>query len=136
MGDSVEDITTIIDNIQVESNGVTEDLASSYKEVENGTKQVKITGDTFNDIEQAVSNMAERIEHVSSNLEEMSSSSQQIGANIEEIASVSEEAAAGIEQTSAASQQASGSMIEVNASSTNLAKLAEELAGLIKHFKI
>lgn len=42
----------------------------------------------------------------------------------------------GIEQTSASSQQTSSSMEEVTQTSSDLAKLAEELNGLVRQFKL
>ncbi|GGM38024.1 putative sensory transducer protein YvaQ [Paraliobacillus quinghaiensis] len=136
VGESVKDITGIVNTIQNESTTVTKSLQGGYEEVEKGTNQIKTTGETFTNIDHALKKMVANIEVVTNNLTTMSSSSQEMNASIEEIASVSEESAAGVEQTSASAQQASSSVEEVADSSTELAKLAEELNGLIRQFKL
>ncbi|AXI10323.1 hypothetical protein CUC15_15895 [Oceanobacillus zhaokaii] len=133
---SVNDITGIVTNIQTESSIVSDSLRDGYSEVELGTSQIETTGETFNEISSAVTEMAQNIKSVSVNLSEIAANSQEMNGSIEEIASVSEEAAAGVEQTAASAQEASGSMEEVAGSSVHLAKLAEELNELVGRFKI
>ncbi|WP_430790600.1 methyl-accepting chemotaxis protein [Virgibacillus flavescens] len=133
---SVTDITGIVGNIQNESSSVTNSLKTGYAEVELGSSQIKSTGETFNGINTAVTEMASSIRTISDNLSDIAASSQEMSGSIEEIASISEESAAGIEETSASSQQTSSSMEEVSASSEHLAKLAEELNSLVRQFKL
>ncbi|SDK00032.1 methyl-accepting chemotaxis protein [Sediminibacillus albus] len=136
VGVSVTDITGIVGSIQTESGIVAESLQGGYKEVEQGTHQIKTTGETFKNINNSVSEMAFNVQTVSENLASIAANSQEMNASIEEIASISEEAAAGVEQTSASSQQTSSSMEEVADSSEELSKLAEELNGLVRQFKL
>ncbi|GEL77085.1 methyl-accepting chemotaxis protein [Tenuibacillus multivorans] len=136
VGESVEEITGIVDGIQTESSGVVSSLQDGYTEVEKGTSQIKTTGETFNKIENAVDDMTKRIQSVTDNLSSISSNSQEMNASVQEIASISEESAAGVEQTSASAQQVNSSMEEVASSSDELAKLAEELNGLVRQFKL
>ncbi|MBM7552648.1 methyl-accepting chemotaxis protein [Thalassobacillus pellis] len=136
VGVSVNDITGIVNSIQIETTGVVESLEGGYEEVEKGAAQIKTTGETFTGIDKAVKEMAERIKTVTNNLAAMVSSSQEMGTSVEEIASVAEEAAAGVEQTAASAQQASSSMEEVAGSSDELSRLAEELNGLVRKFKV
>lgn len=133
---SVNDITRIVGNIQSESSIVAESLKSGYKEVEQGTLQIKTTGETFNKISGSVNQMVENIKIVAGNLSDIVTSSQKMNVSIEQIAASAEEAAAGVEQTAASAQQTSGSMEEVAGSSDHLAKLAEELNDLIHKFKL
>lgn len=133
---SVNDITGIVTNIQTESSVVADSLRDGYAEVEQGTAQIEITGETFNEISSAITEMVQSIQAVSVNLSEIAANSQEMNGSIEEIASVSEEAAAGVEQTAASAQQTSGSMEEVAGSSDHLAKLAEELNELVGRFKL
>lgn len=133
---SVTDITGIVGNIQNESSTVAVSLQDGYKEVEQGTSQIKSTGETFNRISTAVTEMVDSVKSVSANLSDIATNSEEMNASIEEIASISEESAAGIEQTSASSQQTSGSMEEVAESSGQLANLAEELNELVGQFKL
>ncbi|WP_249872058.1 methyl-accepting chemotaxis protein [Oceanobacillus saliphilus] len=136
VSETVTDITGFSSNIQVESSNVADSLKAGYKEVEQGTNQIKTTGETFAKISNSVSDMADNIRKVSENLSEISAGSQEMNASIEEIASVSEEAAAGVEQAAATAEQSSSSMEEVAGSSEQLAKLAEEMNELVGRFKL
>lgn len=136
VGVSVTDITSIVDKIQKESTGVAKSLQGGYEDVEQGTNQIKTTGETFTGINNAVKDMVAKIETVTNNLSSISSSSQEMNAFVEEIASVAEESAAGIEQTAASAQQASSSMEEISINSDEQAKLAEELSATIRKFKL
>lgn len=133
---SVLDISGIVDTIQNESGTVAKLLQDSYREVAAGTSQISTTGETFTGISTAVTEMSEGIGRVSGILASIATSSQEMNGSIEEIAAVSEESAAGVEETSASSQQASSAMEEVAASSVDLARLAEELNGLVQQFKL
>lgn len=133
---SVTDITEIVTNIQNESQTVTNALQASYKEVESGTIQIETTGEKFNGINDALTNMVDNINVAMENLSNITSRSSQMNTFIEEIAAVSEESAAGVEQTSASSEQTSAAMDEVAESSSQLAHLAEQLNELVVQFKL
>ncbi len=133
---SITGITDIVETIQYESAQVTESLRDGYKEVEQGTEQLTVTRNTFEEISASVTQMVEGIRTISDNLSSISAKSDKMNINIQEIAAISEESAAGVEQTSASSQQITSSMEEVVASSDELAILAEELNELIHQFRL
>lgn len=133
---SVTDITGIVSKIQTESSDVTETLQSSYKEVEQGTRHIKMTSDTLDGINGAVTAMVDNIKVVAKNLSGISEDSQELNRSIEDIAAISEESAAGVEETAATSQQSSSSMQEVAVGSEKLADLADELHDLVLQFKL
>ncbi|MBM7666732.1 methyl-accepting chemotaxis protein [Solibacillus kalamii] len=136
VSNSVTDITGIVDNIQKETFIVSDSLKVGYKEVELGKTQIESTGETFEGISVAVTEMVNSITTIGKNLSEISVSTQEMNSSVVEIASVSEESAAGIEQTSASVQQTSSIMEEVAGSSKHLANLAEELNTLVREFKL
>lgn len=136
VSNSVTDITGIVDNIQKETFIVSDSLKVGYKEVELGKTQIESTGETFEGISAAVTEMVNSITTIGKNLSEISASTQEMNSSVVEIASVSEESAAGIEQTSASVQQTSSIMEEVAGSSKHLANLAEELNTLVREFKL
>ncbi|WP_153463881.1 methyl-accepting chemotaxis protein [Sediminibacillus terrae] len=127
VSNSVGDITDIVGNIQHESSSVAASLESGYKEVEEGSRQIGATGETFGDIDQSVRNMVERIQDISANLRDIAENSNNMNESIQEIAAVSEESAAGIEQVSASAQQSTSAMEEVSGNAGELSRLAEEL---------
>ena len=133
---SIADITGFVNTIQSESKIVTDSLQTGYAEVEEGSVQIKTTGQTFNKISNSVTGMVKEIQQVTVNLESVVVNAEIMGSSIEEIAAVSEESAAGIEETSAATQQISSSMEEVSGNSEHLAALAEDLTQMVNQFKI
>lgn len=134
--ESVTSITDIVNRIQNESSLVVASLQEGYKDVGQGTEQIRATGETFASISSASTMMVERIRVVSNHLSDLADNSQEMSGSIQEIAAISEQSAAGIEQTSASAQQSSSSMEEVANSSNDLAQLAEELNQLIQRFKL
>lgn len=132
---SVADITQIVTSIQKESNTVAESLQNGYLQVEEGTKQIKITGQTFEDIYDAVTSMVERIQSISENLDTIASNTVEMNLSIDNIAAVSEQSAAGIEQTSASVQQTNSSMEQISDHSELLSDLAVQLDKMISKFK-
>ncbi|MEJ9369480.1 methyl-accepting chemotaxis protein, partial [Schinkia azotoformans] len=133
---SVSDITSIVTNIQRETNLVTESLLEGYEEVKQGSNQIIFTKEKFYSISNSLKEMGNSITSISLNLEEIAVNSKRINSSTEEVAAIAEESAAGIEQTSASTQQISSSMEEVASSSEQLSKLAGELNGLVLQFKI
>lgn len=133
---SVQDITIIVEDIQKESIGVVFSLESAYKEVEEGSRQIEMTGTTFEQINQSALKMAKEIQDVSENLNIIASSNEKVYQSIETIASISQESAAGIEETTAAIQTSHYSIEEVSKQSDQLANLSKELNKLILHFKL
>ncbi|MED4452435.1 methyl-accepting chemotaxis protein [Metabacillus fastidiosus] len=133
---SVTDITIIVNNIQAESTSVSQSLQEGYKQVEEGSKQIQITGETFHGIGEALTHMISNIENISSHLQNILADSQSMNLSIEEVAAISQQSAAGIEETAASSEQASSSMEEVAKSSSELAILAERLNELMQQFKL
>ncbi len=135
VSDSVREITTIIQGIQSDTKEVVGALEDGYNEVNTGTVQMAQTGQNFNVINDAIKQMVEKIEYVTSTLSDVTNESVLINTSIEEIASVSEESAAGIEETAASSEQSASSMNEISSSANTLAELAESLNKEVSHFK-
>ena len=133
---SVSDITKIVDGIKTESNQVVSSLQTGYKEVEEGTEQIEITGMTFKKIYGAVNLMTEKINGISTNLEQISINSANMNSSIENIASVSEQSAAGIEQTSASISQTNHSMESISDHARSLSDLSQQLDEMISKFKL
>lgn len=136
VSDSVGEITTIVERILQGSNQVVDALQSSYEEVENGTNQIQITGQTFEKINDSVMMMVDKVQSISSNLQDLTENGDEMNKSIEEIAAVAEETAAGVEQVAATAQQSSSSMTEITNSAENLATLAEHLNDQVTNFKL
>jgi len=136
VGESVTNITQIVNTIQGETAIVASSLQDGYKEVAEGSNQIQSTGETFGEIRNALVDMANRIGVISKNLAHATEDSEKMNGSIQEIAAVSEESAAGVEQTSATAQQSASSMEEITENSIELANLSEQLNTLVNRFKI
>ncbi|WJE14942.1 methyl-accepting chemotaxis protein [Halobacillus sp. ACCC02827] len=132
---SIGSITKIVHTIQQESTNVAGSLESGYKEVTTGSEQLEQTEGTFLAIQGSVTQMAERIKHISTHLEDITTDSSHMSASIEEIASVTEEAAASVEEVAASTNQTTVSMEEVSASAQQLSELSDQLSGNVREFK-
>ncbi|MGE7093309.1 methyl-accepting chemotaxis protein [Lysinibacillus sp. NPDC048646] len=133
---SVNDITGIVTNIQDDFDVVTGSLEDGYKEVKQGTHQIKATSETFDTISHSITDVVESVKLIATNLSIVAEDGQKMNSSIQEIAAVAEESAAGIEQTTATTEQASTSMEEMAGKSAQLADLALKLNELIAQFKL
>lgn len=133
---SITDITSIVQKVKEESNSVVGSLQKGYSQVEEGSTQIKVTGETFATINDLVSDMSQKIGAITLSLNSININAKEMNGNISNIASISEESAAGIEQTSASVQQTNSSMVEIAANANSLSEIAESLNRLIGRFKI
>ncbi|MBX8946364.1 methyl-accepting chemotaxis protein [Lysinibacillus sp. K60] len=133
---SVVEITGIVEKIQQETNTVTEFLQKGYVEVARGSEQMKMTGHTFENINEAVKMVTITIQDTSEIIEIVMRDSESVSKMIEEIAAVTEEAAASVEQTAASAEQSSISLQVVTSSSDQLTRTADQLEELIQFYKL
>lgn len=133
---SVEDITSIVKAVQTESNDVARSLEGGYQTVNEGTKDIIRTDETFKQMNESIDTMIAKIESIAVKLNSLSKNSQEVETFIEDIASVAEQSAAGIEQVAASAQQSSSSMEDVTNSANELAQLAEQLKLQMDRFQV
>lgn len=133
---SVTNITDIVENIQRESFAVSSSLQAGYEEVEQGTAQIKVTGETFERIRLAVSEMVHQVQEVSTNLEAIEADTSNMSQAIQEISAISEESAAGVEETTATTIETNAAIEEVARSAHELENMAEGLDQLVNRFKV
>ena len=133
---SVNDITSIVTNIQQDFDVVTSSLEDGYQEVKEGTNQIKATSETFTTISNSINDVVDSVQLISSNLSKVTEDGQKMNSAIQEIAAVAEESAAGVEQTTATTEQTSSSMEVMAGKSAQLSTLALELKTLIAQFKL
>ncbi|MDF2520048.1 MAG: hypothetical protein K0R84_676 [Clostridia bacterium] len=136
VGSSVKQITDIVVGIQVDSKSVADSLEKGYQKVQEGTYNIKTTGEIFVKINEEISTMAERIKNVAESLDEISQNSNTINIAGEHIAAISEENSAGIEETVASVEQQNSAMEIITEKSNSLANASDQLKKLISQFKI
>ncbi len=133
---SVEDITSIVSTVQLESNDVARALEDGYQTVNEGTTEIERTNGTFKQMNESITQMVAKMEAIAEKLHLLTENSNEVGTFIEDIAAISEQSAAGIEEVSASAEQSSGAMEEVTRSADELAKLANDLKEQMNRFKL
>lgn len=136
VSNSVKDITKIVTSIQDETKLVESSLEDGYKQVQQGASFIQSTGETFNRIHISITNMVESIDNITNDLDNNVNLTKQMQSSFEQIASVSEETAAAVVQTAATTQEFNSSIDGISTNSEQLAVLADELKGLVHHFKL
>lgn len=133
---SVVNITKIVDTIQLETRTVTDSLQTGYIEIEKGSEQMAITGDTFENINTAIQQVTNNIQDTSNRIKIVTQDSENVSRMIEEIAAVTEQAAAGIEETAASAEESSSSLQEVSTRTGQLLETAKEMEEIIHIYKL
>lgn len=136
VGESVDEITGFVENIQTNSKEVTGSLTEGEVESTAGMESVSETSKTFDQISAALESVVNNIQEVNGTITHLSATNEEMGSSVTEIASVSEESAAGVEETSAASQEINSTMDEVASSSAQIAELAESLNAAVARFEL
>ncbi|MGM7636454.1 methyl-accepting chemotaxis protein [Bacillus sp. Hm123] len=136
VGNSVTEITDIVTAIQSETGSVVRSLEESFELVDEGTIQIKQTGEAFDTITSSIEDITYKIQAVTNDLSGIVQETEEMEGAITSIASISEETAAGVEQTAASSEQSTISMQEISRNADSLASLAEKLNTLVRRFKV
>ncbi|WP_203362781.1 HAMP domain-containing methyl-accepting chemotaxis protein [Bacillus sp. REN10] len=133
---SIGNIVEIVEGVQNESKDTVAALQHSHTQVTEGARKIKVTGETFKEINQSVLDMQTKIQNISNNLNVIFKQSENINYSLENVASTAEESSAGIEEISATIQQSTSVMEEIVINSKSVAELAEELNQSVGHFKL
>ncbi|SDY91773.1 methyl-accepting chemotaxis protein [Proteiniborus ethanoligenes] len=129
-------ISSLIENIQDETNRVVKIMDITMEEVLEGVEAVSKAGSSFELIFKEINNMGREIEHINALIQQIAEGSQSVDESIENIASIAEQTAASSEEVSAASEEQASAMVEIANSAQELARLAEELQLNISGFRL
>ncbi|WP_145050992.1 methyl-accepting chemotaxis protein [Paenibacillus xylanexedens] len=133
---SVEEITTITQDIQQDSQGVVSELRTGVQETERGQEQVLQTGSVFKNINESVEGMVQVIGTMTDGLEGMQEASGRMNDFSQQISAVSEQSAASVEEVSASAEEQVSSMETISSSIQNLKELSDDLLTSIEKLKI
>ncbi|MCA1064747.1 methyl-accepting chemotaxis protein (plasmid) [Rossellomorea sp. AcN35-11] len=133
---SVTDITGIVTNIQNEAKEMVVALEKGYSQTEEGATQIKVTGETFERINQAVTRMSDEITKMSKSLKEVTIDTDQVNGSVDSLVTVSKESATEIDITSSAVEQTTSSIREIEISTKTLSELAGKLDNEVNRFHL
>lgn len=136
VGRSVTEISNIVFSIIEETTDISKELNDGYAEVDKGTEQMELTGESFSAIKTNVEEMTDKISTISQIFQVIEKSSGEINESVEQIAAVSEESAAGSEEISASVHEQTQSVDNISSSAKQLMDMVERMNTLIQRFQL
>ncbi|MCM3175192.1 methyl-accepting chemotaxis protein [Paenibacillus sp. MER 99-2] len=133
---SAEQISILVAAIRTGMDNAAQSMENVNTEVQEGIELVHKAGSTFEEIREAVSNVAGQTQEVSASIEQMAAGVEQINVSMQTIMEVTENAAAGTEEVSATSEEQLSAMQEIASAANDLSSMAEELQQSINRFKV
>ncbi|SFI79925.1 methyl-accepting chemotaxis protein [Brevibacillus centrosporus] len=133
---SAKQITSLIASIQSETEHAVIVMDKSKREVTDGIEKVYEAGHSFERIQSAIEEVAEKIGQVSGATQDISARTHLVVTLMNHISQVTLSASDGTQNVSAAAEEQLASMQEIATSSVSLERMAEELQSQIGHFKI
>ncbi|WP_051330855.1 methyl-accepting chemotaxis protein [Aneurinibacillus terranovensis] len=133
---SAQQIAHLIKAIQEETNKTVRSMDHATKEVVEGIGVVNLAGESFEQIQNSVNDVATQIEQVSSAVQQISAATEGVVHSIALISEVAEVTSSETHNVSAATEEQLASMEEISSSASSLAKMAEELQEAIGKFKV
>ncbi|MBB6023753.1 methyl-accepting chemotaxis protein [Paenibacillus sp. JGP012] len=133
---SVEEITTITQDIQQDSQGVVNELRVGVQETQLGQEHVLASGQLFGTINQSVEGMVEVIGRMTDGLAGMEESSGQMNDFSQQISAVSEQSAASVEEVSASAEEQVSSLEMISSNIQTLKEMSDDLVVSIEKLKV
>ncbi len=133
---SADQITTLIHEIQHDTEQVVSSMRVGTEEVKAGVAVVQEAGEAFHKISQAIKEVSGQIQEVSSATEQMSASVEEITASVEGMSQFAKASSANSQQVAQVSEEQLAAMEEITASVHSLADMAEELERLVHRFQV
>lgn len=134
--EAAQKISTIIRDIQSETNIAVMTMNQGTAEVAHGTEVISATGDRFNFIVTMVQQLNSEIQEISAATEELSASSDEVVRSVDSVRTVASDTAANTQTISAAAEEQSASMEEIASSSQALAHMGSELQTVVSKFHL
>ncbi|WP_371376127.1 methyl-accepting chemotaxis protein [Sporomusa aerivorans] len=134
--DAAKQISTLIGEIQGDTNKAVVAMDEGTREVKVGTEVVTTAGLAFKEITELVLRVSEQVKEISAAIQQMAGGSQQIVESVKEIDGHSKKAVGQAQTVSAATEEQSATMEEIASSSQSLASLAQQLQTVVSHFRV
>lgn len=133
---AAKQISSIIREIQRETNTTVKVMGESTSSVQEGIIMVHKAENTFAEIEQAIQIMAVQAQSISHDITGISNDSVAIVQSVRNIANSTEETGESTQSVAATTEKQNAAMEEIQSAATMLAKMAEELDENINQFKL
>lgn len=134
--ESTKKITTLISDIQTQTNTAVLFMNDGKQEVDAGISLVSSAGQSFNGILKMVHDMSDEIHEILSAVEKITANTENIITSINLVEQESKSSAEQTQTVSAATEEQSAAVAEISATSQHLAQMAENLQLAIRKFKV
>jgi len=132
--EAAKQISTLIMEIQTETDKAVKAMTSGTEEVKGGIEVVARAGSAFEEIVASVKDVSRQIAELSTSNQQMAAGAEQSVQAMENIATIAQETASSAQEVAAAAEEQMATNEEVAASSTTLAGMAEELLAMARKF--
>ncbi|HJV46099.1 MAG TPA: methyl-accepting chemotaxis protein [Bacillota bacterium] len=133
---ATEEIAKLIRTIQDESQKAVDSMNQGTAVVQEGIQRVHQTGDAFEDIAKAITDILSQSQEGATIVEQVNVSSKQMVQLVESVAIISQQASGNTQNVVASAEEQNASIEEITSSSESLSKMAAELQWLIGKFKV
>jgi methyl-accepting chemotaxis protein len=129
-------ITSMIEDIQVETGQAVQAMIEGNNQVAEGLADTAKANEAFVNISHSIDGVVTRVQQVANSVGDLSSASNHISEAVAQVREISESSAAAGQESAAASQEQLATIEEIASSADSLSKLAEELQMSISRFKM
>ncbi len=133
---AAKQITTLITEVQKQTNEAVVYMNDGKEEVTKGATVVSTAGQSFDKILDMVVKMTDQIRDISASVEEVTGGIQEVVNSMQNIDEESKKSAEETQTISAATEEQSASVEEIANASQNLSQMAGDLQSAIRQFKI
>ncbi|ASA26053.1 methyl-accepting chemotaxis protein [Paenibacillus donghaensis] len=133
---TVAEITGITEGIQQDSRDVVEQLEAGVSQTEEGSRQIRLTGEALGEINRSVGRMAATIDAMGAELQLMNEASESMKDFSQHTSALSQQSAAGVEETSASALQQVKATDDLAGGIEYLKQLSGELEESVTRFKV
>lgn len=135
-GNSVEKISSLIAEIQNDSEKALMNMDQGRKSAIEGAKMTVATENSFQNIFKFIDHLAKDIDEITDASARLFTSSQSISSSVDSVVAISEQTTAGVQEVASTSEEQKQAVNELQMISENLQALTVELKRSIEHFKL
>jgi methyl-accepting chemotaxis protein len=132
---SAAEIGQLIKETTSETDSAVKNMEKTTKEVASGKEMITSAGDALGEILQASQNVSTMLQQISAASQQMASGAKQVVKSVEDVATIAEEASSSTQQASSSTEQMVATMQEMAASAQSLGEMGLELNNLVAEFK-
>jgi methyl-accepting chemotaxis protein len=133
---AVQEITTLVQEMQDETKGVVESMGKSADEAQSSKEGIRQMEYSLDEIVTVIENVMGHTKSITEMLNAQTQRFNKIVHSIQDINAVSEQSAASTQEVSASTEEQTASMEQVTATFRELEAMADELKGMVEKFKI